>query len=70
MSCINLMMIQYDYLTCTGVEIGFVPNNGNVTEGVDRFLNLTAEVNSGELGLNVSVGIDIFPGGTAKSMLS
>ena len=64
------MMIQYDYLTCTDVEIGFVPDNGTATEGVDRFLNLTAEVISGELGLNVSVGVDIFPGGTAKSMLS
>ena len=49
--------------------IGFVPDNGTVTEGVDRSLNLTFGMISGELGLDLVVELVLIPGGTAKSIL-
>ena len=47
-----------------------IPDNGIVTEGVDRSLDLNVEVISGELGLDVVVELVLIPGGTAKSMIS
>ena len=47
-----------------------VPDSGTVTEGVDRVLDLTVKVISGELGLDIVVGLVLFPGGTAKSMIA
>ena len=50
--------------------IGFVSDNYySVTEGVDRFVNLTVELLSGELGADVVVALHIPPGGSAISML-
>lgn len=46
-----------------------VPDSGTVTEGVDRALDLTVEVISGELGLDVVMELVLTPG-TAKSMIS
>ena len=46
--------------------IGFVRDNITVTEGTDRSLNLTVEVISGELGMDVAVGI--IPGATTMGI--
>ena len=52
---------------CIVVVIGFVPDNVTAVEGVDRSLNLTAEVIAGELGLDVAIGI--IPESTTFGML-
>ena len=44
-----------------------VSNNGIASEGMDRPLNLTVAVTSGELGVDIAMGLDLSEG-TAKSM--
>jgi hypothetical protein len=53
-----------------GAVIGLnVSDNGTATEGMDRPLNLTVEVTSGDLGIDIAMELVLIPGGTAKSMI-
>ena len=44
-------------------------DNGTASEGMDRPLNLTVAVTSGELGVDVAMELVLLPEGTAKSMI-
>ena len=62
-------MLSLFAILYTVAVIGFAPDNGTVTEGVDRSLNLTFGMISGELGLDLLVELVLVPGGTATSIL-
>ena len=44
-------------------------DNGTASEGMDRPLNLTATVTSGELGVDIAMELILLPEGTAKGIL-
>ena len=44
-------------------------DNGTASEGMDRPLNLTVAVISGELGTDVAMELVLLSEGTAKSMI-
>ena len=44
-------------------------DNGIASEGMERPLNLTVAVTSGELGVDVAMELVLLPEGTAKSMI-
>ena len=46
-----------------------VSDNGTASEGMDRPLNLTVAVTSGELGVDVEMELNLLSEGTAKSMI-
>lgn len=56
----------HNIVTVIGLSVS---DNGTASEGMDRPLNLTIAVTSGELGTDVAMELVLLPEGTAKSMI-